>query len=164
MWRLINIWGMYGCPHKSPHTSQVEILGKIFQHYCGNSFSFLKWSGRGSKGGHWMMVFEYGYEHGYEKERIRELNHRQKVSFSTLLLPVLVAWNTLDTRGSTASNHHIEILKSCNSYHSMPFGSTARHTVTCKMVEKISCVKFDSHFFITSEASQLQIVLFWWER
>ena len=46
------------------------------------------------------------------KEEIRELNHRQKVRFSTLLLPVLVAWNTLDTRGSTASRRHIEILKS----------------------------------------------------
>ena len=37
---------------------------------------------------------------GMEKERIRELDHRQKVRFSTLLLPVLVAWNTLDTRPS----------------------------------------------------------------
>ena len=27
-----------------------------------------------------------------EKEMIRELNHRQKVIFRTLLLPVLVAW------------------------------------------------------------------------
>ena len=42
-----------------------------------------------------MMVYEYGYEHGYEKERLRELNHRQKVRFSTLLLPVLVTWTPL---------------------------------------------------------------------
>ena len=35
------------------------------------------------------MVYEYGYEYGFEKkERIRELNHRQKVRFSTLLLPL----------------------------------------------------------------------------
>ena len=66
------------------------------------------------------MVHEYGYGHGYEKKkRVRELNHRQKVRFSTLLLPVLVAWNTLDTRGSTASRRRIEKkLKSCISYHS----------------------------------------------
>ena len=56
-----------------------------------------------------------------KKERIRELNHRQKVRYRTLLLPALVAWNTLDTRGSTASHRHIEILKSCNSYHSTLF-------------------------------------------
>ena len=67
------------------------------------------------------MVYEYRYEHGYEKERIRELNHRQKVRFRTLFLPVLIAWNTLNTRGSTASRRHIEILKSCNSYHSTLF-------------------------------------------
>ena len=30
-----------------------------------------------------------------KKERMTEMNHRQKVTFSTLLLPVLVAWNTL---------------------------------------------------------------------
>ena len=28
------------------------------------------------------------YEYGYEKRRISELNHRQKVRFSTLLLPL----------------------------------------------------------------------------
>ena len=56
-----------------------------------------------------------------KKERIRELNHRQKVRFSNLLLLVLVAWNTLNTRDSTASRRHIEILKSCNSYHSTLF-------------------------------------------
>ena len=59
-----------------------------------------------------------------KKERIRELNHRQKVRFSTLLLPVLVAWNTIDTRGITASCCYIEILKSCNTYHLMLFVTT----------------------------------------
>ena len=58
-----------------------------------------------------------------KKERITELNHRQKVRFSTLLLPVLVTWNTLDTRGSTASHRHIAVLNSCNSYPWTLFGS-----------------------------------------
>ena len=66
-----------------------------------------------------------------KKERIRELNHRQKVKFSTLLLPALVVWNTLNTRGSTASHHHIEILKSCNSYHSMLFALTLTTVCSC---------------------------------
>ena len=40
---------------------QVKFLGKILQHCCGNSFSFLKWLGKGSglQGGHWIMVYEY---------------------------------------------------------------------------------------------------------
>ena len=29
---------------------QAKFLGKILQHCCGNSFSFLKWSGRESGG------------------------------------------------------------------------------------------------------------------
>ena len=49
-----------------------------------------------------------------KKETIKELNHRQKVRFSTLLLPALAAWNTLDPRGTTASCRHNEILNSCN--------------------------------------------------
>ena len=57
-----------------------------------------------------------------KKERIIEVNHRQKVRFSTLLLPVFVAWNTLNTRGSTASNPYIEILNSCSSYPWTLFG------------------------------------------
>ena len=119
---------IFGCPHMFRSTNkQVKILDKILSHCCGNSFSF-KWFGRGqgiqggmSKGEHWIMVYEYRYEYGYEKERIRGLNHRHKVRFGTLLLPVLVAWKTLNTRDSTAFRRHIEILKSCNSYHSTFF-------------------------------------------
>ena len=33
---------------------QVKFLGKILQHCCGNSFSFLKWSGRG-QGSKWSV-------------------------------------------------------------------------------------------------------------
>ena len=35
------------------------------------SFSFLKWSGRGSgvQGGHWIMVYECGYEYGFGKRK-----------------------------------------------------------------------------------------------
>ena len=83
---------------------EVKFIGKILQHCCGNSFSFLKWSGKEAR------EFKGG------KEWSTELNHRQKVRFSTLLLPVLVTWKTLDTRGRTASHHHTEILNSCNSY------------------------------------------------
>ena len=63
---------------------QVKFLGKILQHCNGNSFSFLKLSERGVQGGHWIMVYDYGFK----KERIRGLNHKQNERFSTLLLPL----------------------------------------------------------------------------
>ena len=53
---------------------QVKFLGKILQHCCGTSFLSSSGLGEGpgglrglSKGGHWIMVYEYGYEYGYEK-------------------------------------------------------------------------------------------------
>ena len=45
---------------------QVKFLGKSLQHCCSNSFSFLKGSGRGirgSKGGHYTMIYGYGYQY-----------------------------------------------------------------------------------------------------
>ena len=60
-------------PHEVSTYKEVKILGKMMQHCCGNSFSFLKWSWRGSgslsKGGHWIMVCEYKYEHIYEERK-----------------------------------------------------------------------------------------------
>ena len=100
------------------------------------------------------------------KERIRELNHRQKVRFSTLLLPILVAWNTLNTRGSTASCCHIEILKSCNSYRSMLFGiiqmlsvpwvdkmffSLAKQSVCCQLSLNKGWIKFQALHLIVQQ-------------
>ena len=110
-------------PPRSPHTIKLNSQAKC----CSTamvSFSFLKWSGRGLRGprgsiqgGHWIIV----YEHGYEKRKDHRTELQAEGRFRTLLLPVLVAWNTLDTRGSTASHRHIEISKSCNSYHSKLF-------------------------------------------
>ena len=72
-------------------------------------------SGGLPKGEHWIMVYEYRYEHGYEKRKDQRTESQTEGKIQYLLLPVLVAWNTLTTRGSTASRRHIEILKSYNS-------------------------------------------------
>ena len=74
------------------------------------------------------MVYEYGYEHGYEKRKDQRTELQAEGKLQSLLLLVLVAWNTLDTRGSTTSRRHIEILKSRNSYHSTLFVVTTWHT------------------------------------
>ena len=63
------------------------------------------------------MVYQYGYEHGYEKRKDHRAESQTEGKIQYFTLAILVAWNTLDTRGSTASHHHIEILKSCKSYH-----------------------------------------------
>ena len=66
----------------------LGVLHKILQHCCCKFFFQVSGRGSGVKGGHWIMVYEYGYEYGFEKERNRELNQRQKVRFSTLLMPL----------------------------------------------------------------------------
>ena len=58
-WGLGQVWGFSVCGIST--YKQVKFLDKTLQHCCGNSSSFLKWSGRGS-GGHWIMVYEYGLE------------------------------------------------------------------------------------------------------
>ena len=55
-----------------------------------------------------------------KKERIRELNNRQKVRFRTLLLPVLVAWNTLDTKATLLPVITLKYYRA--AYHSTLFG------------------------------------------
>ena len=75
---------------------QVKFLGKILQYCCGNSFSFLKLSGREVRGvqgvcpkedtGYWSISMDMSMD--MKKEKITELNHRQKARFNTLLLPL----------------------------------------------------------------------------
>ena len=64
-------------------------LGKIFQHCCGKYF-FPQVSGgdQGVNG----ETLDNGMDMSMDlkKERIRELKHRQKVRFGTLLLPLLL--------------------------------------------------------------------------
>ena len=63
-------------------------LVKILQHCCGNSFSFLKWFGRGSggPGEHLIMVYEYVYECGFEKRKDQrtESQTEGKIQYFTL--------------------------------------------------------------------------------
>ena len=65
------------------------------------------------------MVYQYVYEHGDERK-----DHRtESQTEGKILLPGLVAWNTLNTRGSPASRRHTEILNCCNSYPWKLFGN-----------------------------------------
>ena len=70
------------------------------------------------------MVYEYRYEHGYEKRKDQRTESQTEGKIQYFTLASISSSNTLATRGSTASRPHIEILKSCNSYHSTLFGTT----------------------------------------
>ena len=72
---------------------EVKFLGKILHHCCGNSFfPQVVWEeGQGvqgdlSKGGHWIMVYEYGYEYGFEKRKDEgtESQTQGKIQYFTL--------------------------------------------------------------------------------
>ena len=69
--------------------------------------------GQGVQGGHWIMVYEYGYEK--RKEQRTESQTEGKIQYFTLAS--ISSLEHINTRGSTASHHHTEILKSCNFYH-----------------------------------------------
>ena len=76
-------WGFSVCGIST--YKQVKFLGRILQHFCGNSFSFLKGlkGGLGGPGGlsegDWIMVYEYGYEK--RMDHITESEAEVKIQF-----------------------------------------------------------------------------------